>query len=127
MSISMSDPVGAALRSAHDGLSYRQKVSADDVANADTPDYTAHNVSFEDSLRGALDTAGKTGSASAMAAISDVTPTVSASTAQRGADGNNVDLANESLTAMQATYSYQLLSRAVGDRFGMITTAIGGV
>jgi hypothetical protein len=27
---------------------------------------------------------------------------------------------------MQATFSYQLLSRAVGDRFGLITTAIGG-
>jgi flagellar basal-body rod protein FlgB len=51
---------------------------------------------------------------------------VTDSTAQVGANGNNVDLANETLTAMQATFSYQLLSRAVGDRYGLITTAIGG-
>ncbi len=46
---------------------------------------------------------------------------------QAGADGNNVDLASETHAAMQATFSYQLLSRAVGDRFGLITTAIGGM
>ena len=118
MSIHASDPVGAALHSALDGLSYRSKVAADDIANADTPDYTAHNVAFEGALSDAL--------ADGTLDRGDVTPTVSLSTAQRGADGNNVDIANESLTAMQATFSYQLLSRAVGDRFGMITTAIGG-
>ena len=31
------------------------------------------------------------------------------------------------MTAMQATFSYQLLSRAVGDRYGLITAAIGGM
>ena len=33
----------------------------------------------------------------------------------------------ETLTAMQATFSYQLLTRAVGDRYGLISTAIGGM
>jgi flagellar basal body rod protein FlgB len=38
-----------------------------------------------------------------------------------------VDLAAETMTQMQATFSYQLLSRAVGDRFGLVSTAIGGM
>jgi flagellar basal-body rod protein FlgB len=54
-------------------------------------------------------------------------PTTSPSTAQAGPNGNNVDLGAETLTAMQATFSYQLLTRAVGDRYGLISTAIGGV
>ena len=54
-------------------------------------------------------------------------PTTTLSTNQAGANGNNVDLATETMTAMQATFSYQLLSRAVGDRYGLITAAIGGM
>jgi flagellar basal-body rod protein FlgB len=114
-----SDPVGAALRSALDGLAYRQQVTADNIANVDTPGFTARKVDFEDNLRSAL--------ADGSLSRGEVTPTTELSTAQRGANGNNVDLANETMTAMQTTFSYQLLSRAVGDRFGLITTAIGGM
>jgi flagellar basal-body rod protein FlgB len=57
----------------------------------------------------------------------DAAPSTRLSTAQAGADGNNVDLATETMTQMQATFSYQLLSRAVGDRFGLVSTAIGGM
>jgi flagellar basal-body rod protein FlgB len=52
-----------------------------------------------------------------------VTPTA----ATPGANGNNVDLAAEQMTAMRASFQYQLLSRAVGDRYALITTAIGGM
>jgi hypothetical protein len=31
------------------------------------------------------------------------------------------------MTAMQATFRYQLLTRAVGDRASLVTTAIGGM
>ena len=119
MLISASDPVGAALHSALDGLAYRQRVTADNIANADTPNFTARTVGFEDSLRSALD--------SGTYAPGDVTTTTGTSTAQRGADGNNVDLANEEVTAMRTTFAYQLLSRAEGDHFGLISAAMGGM
>jgi flagellar basal-body rod protein FlgB len=118
MLISASDPVGAALHSALDGLAYRQRVTADNIANADTPHFTARTVSFEDSLSSAL--------ADGSFQHGDATASTGYSAAQRGADGNNVDLANETVTAMRTTFSYQLLSRAEGDHFGLITTAIGG-
>jgi flagellar basal-body rod protein FlgB len=56
----------------------------------------------------------------------DVAPAVASSTATPGADGNNVDLGTETLNAMQSTFRYQLISRAVGDRAALVTTAIGG-
>ncbi|NUR09864.1 MAG: flagellar biosynthesis protein FlgB [Nocardioidaceae bacterium] len=118
MSISASDPVGATLHAALDGLAYRQRVAADDIANVDTPNYTGHRVEFEDSLRSAV-VNGTVGEG--------VTPQLLDDERQAGANGNNVDLASETMTAMQATFSYQLLSRAVGDRYGLITTAIGGM
>jgi len=119
MLFSASDSVGAVLHSALDGLAYRQRVAANNVANMDTPGFTASSVDFEDSLKTAIDDGSVTeGGAS---------PETSLSTRQAGADGNNVDLASETMTQMQATFAYQLLSRAVGDRYGMVTTAIGGM
>lgn len=119
MVISASDPVGAVLKSALDGLALRQRVAANDIANVDTPGFTASSVDFEDSLRAAI-ADGTVGEA-------EPVPTVEASAAPRGANGNNVDLATETMTSMQAVYQYQLLSRAVGDRYSLVTTAIGGM
>lgn len=117
MSISASDPVTSALHAALDGLALRERVAANDIANVNTPGFTASTVDFEDNLR---------------AALSDGTdplstaPEVTSSTASAGLNGNNVDLAAETMTQMQATFRYQLLSRAVGDRFAFIRDAIGG-
>jgi flagellar basal-body rod protein FlgB len=119
MLISASDPVGSVLHTALDGLAYRQRVTADNIANVDTPGFTASRVDFEDSLRGAISDGTYT--------PGEAQPSATPSPVSRGADGNNVDLGSETLTAMQATFSYQLLSRAVGDRYGLISTAIGGM
>src|SRR3954466_15628991 len=81
MLISATDPVGAALHSALDGLAYRQRVTADNIANVDTPGFTATKVDFEDSLRGALE--------DGTYSEGETVPTTSSSTAQRGANGNN--------------------------------------
>lgn len=119
MLVSASDPVAAALSTALDGLALRERVAADNIANIDTPGFTAATLQFEDSLRtamteGTLDERG-------------VAPTMGVSTAPAGPNGNNVDLATETMTAMQAGFQYQLLSRAVTDRYSLVSTAIGGM
>ena len=119
MLVSASDSVAAALGGALDGLAMRQRVAADNIANMDTPGFTAATVDFESSLRDAL--------SDGQVAESDVLPTLGVSNNQRGANGNNVDLATETMTAMQSTFQYQLLTRAVGDRYSLITSAIGGM
>ncbi|HET7388216.1 MAG TPA: flagellar basal body rod protein FlgB [Nocardioidaceae bacterium] len=117
--ISAPDPVAAALRTALDGLVTTQRVTADNIANIDTPGFIASKVDFEGSLSSALADGTLTSQGAA--------PVVERSTAPVGANGNNVDLATEQMTAMQATFRYQLLARAVGDRYARITAAIGGM
>ena len=121
MSIFATDPVGAALGTALDGLALRQQVAADNIANVDTPGFQASRVDFEDSLRTALDDGSLTGGP-----LGTNLATVQPTSGPPSANGNNVDLGTEEMTAMQATFRYQLLSRAVGDRYALITSAIGG-
>ena len=119
MLVSASDSVAAALGGALDGLALRQRVAADNIANLDTPGFTAVTVDFETSLRSALSD-GRVGPG-------DVLPSTRTSSAAPGVNGNNVDLATETMTAMQSVFQYQLLTRAVGDRYSLVTTAIGGM
>ena len=119
MLISGSDPVGATLRAALDGLALQERVAANDIANVDTPGFTASTVDFEDSLRSAL--------ADGVVDPQEVTPVFTASPDSAGLNGNNVDLGAETMTQMQATFRYQLLSRAVGDRYALVRDAIGGI
>jgi flagellar basal body rod protein FlgB len=83
------------------------------------PGLTASTVDFEDSLRAAL--------ADGVVDPQEAAPVVNASTSSPGLNGNNVDLGAETMTQMQATFRYQLLSRAVGDRYALVRDAIGGM
>ncbi len=119
MLISASDPVAATLATALDGLSLQSKVIADNIANMDTPGFLASRVDFESSLRAAI--------ADGTVTTAVASPVVTTSTDTPGANGNNVDLAAETLASVQAGFRYQLLSRAVGDRASLVTKAIGGM
>lgn len=114
---SASDPVSAALGFALDGLSLRQRTIADNLANVDTPGFRAVAVDFESALTDALGS-GDPAADLARAGISTVavdTPV--------GANGNNVDLRKETLAAMQSQFQYQMVTRAVTDRFEHLKTA----
>src|SRR5579864_3044181 len=49
-----SDPTVKALQFSMDGLAKRVQVATNDIANADTPNFKASEVTFEGSLRQAL-------------------------------------------------------------------------
>ncbi len=117
MSLAMPDPVAAVLASALDGLALRQSVIADNIANVDTPGFRATAVDFESSLAAALQR-GEMPS-------SGVNPLTLATDTPVGPNGNNVDLRKESLAAIQSQFQYQMMTRAVTDRFSLITTAAG--
>ncbi|GAB2873628.1 flagellar basal body rod protein FlgB [Nocardioides pacificus] len=116
MSFAIPDSVGAVLNYALDGLSTRQQVIADNIANVDTPGFRATSVEFESSLRAAIGT----GDLSAEPAIAS-TPT----NTPVGANGNNVDLRKETLAAVQSQFQYQVISRAVSDRSTILSTIAG--
>jgi len=116
MPFAFSDPVGSVLNAALDGVALRQRVTADNIANVDTPGYRATSVDFETSLRAAT-AAGDPSAAAPAEFLATDTPV--------GVNGNNVDLRKETLSAVQSQFQYQMLTRATTDRFALIKTAAG--
>ncbi|MGB7981813.1 MAG: flagellar basal body protein [Candidatus Nanopelagicales bacterium] len=117
MSIFATDGVAMTLHSALDGLSLRQRVIADNIANVDTPGFRARSVEFEDSLRAALGAGTLTSGAPAA--------TTSTTSDPAGINGNNVDLGAQTMAQLQSVFQYQLLARASGDRYEMLRVAGG--
>ncbi len=113
----MFDSVSAtALRSALDGLAARQRATADNIANINTPHYLASRVEFEDALRSAV--------GSGAGAVSRVGVTTSQSVAPTREDGNNVNLDAETLTNVDTQLRYQLLTQAAGSKLTSISAAL---
>jgi flagellar basal-body rod protein FlgB len=117
VSFAISDPVGSVLSAALDGLSLRQQVIADNIANVDTPGYRASSVDFESALRAAVDSGRLDG---------EVVPVTTATNTPVGANDNNVDLRKETLAAVQSQFQYQVLTRAASDRFDLVRAVATG-
>ncbi|THG29668.1 flagellar basal body rod protein FlgB [Naasia lichenicola] len=102
-----------ALNVALDGLAERQRVTAQNVANVNTPHYLAKKVSFESAL--AKSVAAGDGTAKL---------TNSYSLDETKLNGNNVNLDTETLTNVETVLRYQFASRAVDHEFSMVRTAL---
>ena len=120
MSIFAADGVSNVLHSSLNGISFRQSVIADNIANVDTPDFRASTVDFESSLRSAID-----GGGAASLDSRSVAYTASPTQTPVGVNGNNVDLRKETMAAMQSVFQYQIVTRAVSDRLDLARTAAG--
>lgn len=113
-----NDAVSAVLGAALDGLAWRQRATADNIANVDTPGFRATSVEFESALRSAI-----SDPASTETTLTDGLEVVSTTTRTPiGADGNGVDLRKEALAAVQTQFQYQMLARAVSDRAEIVRT-----
>ncbi|HET9423569.1 MAG TPA: flagellar basal body rod protein FlgB [Nocardioides sp.] len=113
-----NDAVSSVLGAALDGLAFRQRVTADNIANVDTPGFRATSVDFESALRDAISDPED--------ALDDGLGVVSTTTQTPvGANGNGVDLRKEALAAIQSQFQYQLLSRAVSERADLVRTSAG--
>ena len=115
MSIFASDGVHGVLHTALNGISLRQSVIADNIANVDTPDFRARAVDFETSLKSAVGRGGVGPAGVDINVMSTQTPV--------GVNGNNVDLRKETMAAMQSVFQYQIVSRSVSDRLESVRTA----
>ncbi|MFL6157595.1 MAG: flagellar basal body rod protein FlgB [Marmoricola sp.] len=121
MSFAVSDAVTQVLVTALDGVSERQRVTSDNIANIDTPNFRARSVDFESQLKAAI----SDGSFSAGTPVG-VEVTSTPTDTPVGANGNNVDLRKETMSAIQSQYQYQVLTRAVSDHFNLLKTAATG-
>jgi len=123
LSFAVSDAVSHVLASALDGVTLRQRVIADNIANVDTPGFRASSVDFETQLKAAI----SDGSFIEGQGIDSVTATEVPTDTPVGANGNNVDLRKETMAAVQSQFQYQILTRAVTERFDLIKTAAAGL
>jgi flagellar basal-body rod protein FlgB len=103
------------VHSALRGLAQRQRVIADNIANVETPGFTAQRVSFEASLRAAI-SSGSPQSANVAVIPSD---------AYANVNGNNVQLDDETMSLVDTGLQYQLMVEAMNAKFGLLRTAIG--
>ena len=104
------------LQFAADGVTQQQQSIANNLANANTPDYVDNETSFATSLDNALSSAG------------DQTATISTqpSTAAAGTNGNNVSLNTELLEAEKATLQFQTVSESLNAQFRLVAGSAGG-
>ncbi|MGX5697760.1 flagellar basal body rod protein FlgB [Agromyces soli] len=110
----MLDSVSSlALASALDGLAERQRAIANNIANVNTPGYTARRVQFEDALAASI--ADGDGRATATTARS-LEPTK--------LNGNNVNLDTETLSNVDTVLRYQFAAQAANGQFTSLRTAM---
>jgi flagellar basal-body rod protein FlgB len=113
-----------------DGLSARQRVISDNVANVDTPDFKASKVTFEGALKQASGTLKQPtlqmfkvqnavdGPENTPLTVHPQTVTLSETT--RRNDGNNVDIDEEMLDLTNTNISYNALIQATSSRLASL-------
>jgi flagellar basal-body rod protein FlgB len=112
----LDDLASVTLQTAIADLGRRQQVTANNIANVETPNFTASSVSFESSLAAAVNAGDPT------ATQLSVDPTTDAA----GVNGNNVSLDNEFVTATKTTLQEQLLTQALTSHYAELSTALKG-
>jgi flagellar basal-body rod protein FlgB len=111
----IGDVTSTALHAALTGLAERQRVTADNIANLQTPGFLAGRVDFESALRGAL-TDGES---------PDISPgSIARSLEPTRTDGNNVNLDQETIIATETGLRYQLALNALDGKYNVMRTAL---
>ncbi|MBU6267864.1 MAG: hypothetical protein KGN34_10010 [Sphingomonadales bacterium] len=105
------------LLKAMDGLSLRAQVTAENIANANSPGYRPLAVTFEDALR----KAAGTGSADAVAGV---TPRITPAFDTMGRSDMRLDL--EMATASATAGRYATLAELLGRRLQLEALAVSG-
>lgn len=114
--MALFDVTQTTLEQALSGAALRQRLIADNIANAATPGYKRSDVDFQSTLADALQ-AGDPQDA-------QFAPTVDQSSGS--ADGNNVDIDAEMANLSENSATYQTLAAVAKARISMIQIAIGG-
>ena len=111
----IADATMTALHSALTGLAERQRVTADNIANINTPGFLAGRTDFESALKGQL--------------ADGETPTISGGTVSRSLEptntnGNNVNLDSETVIATETGLRYQLALNALDGKYSLLRSAL---
>ena len=108
------DPTMQAIQTSLDGLAARQRIIAQNLANAETPGYVAQNVNFEDSLRSAMSSGDP----------ADAAITTSNTTDPTLPNGNNVNVDTETVGLVDTGLRYQLATQSMNNEFSILRTSL---
>lgn len=112
----VSDITTETLRAALTGLDARRQAFEANIANVETPGYTAVKVEFEDALRAAV----------ADGNPADVAVTTTPSTEPARLNGNNVDVGQEMVGATETALREELVVAALNNKYRLIRASISG-
>ena len=107
----MLDLTMQAIQTSLDGLAARQRIIAQNLANSETPGYTAQTVNFEDSLQ-------RRASRAATRARRTITTGVTAD--PPNINGNNVSVDTETIALIDTGLQYQLATQAMNNKFRIL-------
>ena len=111
----MTDAIQSAIQVSLDGLSERQRVQSNNVANVQTPGFLAKRTDFETNLNKALN--GDSNVDLKSQTMTSQTPT--------NVNGNNVALDEETVSALDTELRYQAMISAMNSKFRILKNAIG--
>lgn len=111
----ISDLTSRTLQASLRGLDARRRAAEDNIANVETPGFTATTVSFEDSLRDAIRRGTPLGTET----------TVERSLEPTRLNGNNVNVGDEMVGLTETALRQQLLVQALNSRYSSLRSAIG--
>jgi flagellar basal-body rod protein FlgB len=111
----IGDATSTTLHAALSGLAQRQRVTADNIANIQTPGFLAGRVDFESSLRGALRN-GEAPSVNGGRTARSLEPT--------NTNGNNVNLDQETVIATETGLRYQLALNALDGKYNVLRSSL---
>jgi flagellar basal-body rod protein FlgB len=111
----ITDSTMSALHVALSGLAQRQRVTADNIANVQTPGFLAGRVDFESTLRSEIAN-GETAVASQSEVTRSMDPTRT--------DGNNVNLDTETVMQTETGLRYQLALNALDGKYALLRSAL---
>lgn len=101
------------LGKAMDAYALRQKITASNIANTDTPGYKRHEVQFEQELKRAQEGQGVAGMKNVNASILET--------------NNNVLLEDEMIEMADTQIRVQLVTRSLRHHFSMLKNGITGI
>ena len=111
----ITDSTMTALHAALTGLAQRQRVTADNIANIDTPGFLAGRTDFESALKNELAN-GQQAAVGPSAVTQSQDPTRT--------DGNNVNLDTETTIATETGLRYQLAINALDGKYSLLRSAL---
>lgn len=97
-----------------DALGQAEQVTAGNVANDQTPGYTARTYDFESALRAAIASGG----------VETVSASMGLSPAPAGTDGNNVNLSQQMVDMSEYQLQTQAVSDALSTQFQILADAM---